>query len=353
MWKKLTKNNQGMSLIEVMILVTVMSIIGLGSASLMKNMSQSANRSSARNSIDLLRDNLNQLLQDENAWNNTVNDPANTGSLGCFRSGTPACANPYNVAVANINIRDASGGLWYEASLATTGFTYEGQTCATYAAAGNDACPLRYNFAINSACTGAACPNPRITITATLANSPLNTSDTRIKLNLGNYVVNVIRGELDRFQVMEARYVENGNAGGGACNPGGDQIRPLNQFPFDEGDNSTPGANAFTLAPGSYKCKVVTQNYEATAGTLTLLRDTTNNVDYNVGSSNSALFESTYTLGSVSFNVTNAGGAAFQVITQCGASNSAFDMGIPTDALGGYAAGPGTVFTSVVCVRSS
>ena len=383
---KTLNNNLGMSLIEVMIVMTIMSLIGLGTATLMKNMFSIQRRGSLKAVAKELKNNLEVVLKNDTSWAHAVN---NNASLACLRdsvappgtcphtpyNNTPNAPNaPYS---SDIEVFNIDGTTYFDGTSAAEGWDAEsGGNCSSFditPGSGDDACPFRYTTYIYTECPNgvAPCRKPQITVVALLSFNPADPSDPRNRLNTADYTITLKRGERSRYEPLEIQYSETNASGGGSCpaavnNPG---PRPLNAASeYDVGGNIVGingPAGEFTLGPGTYECKIVAQGYEAIDGFTVQLNDITNGVPGIVsGSAYCGFNSSCFATGTGTFELT--ANATLELTHTCGSDASGessdrtgtpgegFEMGIPSiNASGSYAGGTGTVYTSITCVRSS
>lgn len=365
MWKFISNNPKGMSLVEVMIVMTIMSMIGLGTATLMKNMFSIQNRANVKAAATEIQNNLKNLLENDTSWSNSINLGANTTILGCLQDGSGGCTNGGGPARTNWDVRDNSlaNNSYYNASSVSGGFDMNGNFCDAWNAAGNDACPFRYNLQWIADCgtRPAPCNKPAVTIQGTFLFSPTDASDPRNRINVNDYNFTILRGERTRYEPFEIRHALSGGSppsapGAGSCTPNTWVPRDLSSpVVYDAGNNvisinTTSGSSNFRIQPGTYECKVVAQAYEALSGFSVKLQDITNNQPYMIGGGFSGFNSTAYATGTVTIEL--AAPATFEVQHNCGqtnpvAGNQQYDMGIPAQSYGDQ-----SVVTSVSCVRS-
>ncbi len=386
MKKAIKSYDAGMSLIEVMIVMTIMSLIGLGTATLMKNMFSIQRRSSLKAVASEIKNDLETVLKNDTAWGFAIN--ANP-SLSCLQDAVGACAHspfsgdpaaPGASLAADINVFDSTGASWYDSTNAASGFSADdGQICRTFAAAaggGNDDCPFRYNISIFTECPGGVgpCNKPQVTILATMVFNPADPSDSRNRLNVDDFVVSFRRGERVRYEPLEIIHSETDETGGGDCTGNTWVPRILSSIRYDIGGNAAivngPGGE-FSLASGTYECKVIAQGYEAIDGFSIRLLDLTTNNPIPIGGAYSGWNSSAYVTGTV--QIERASATTFRIEHFCAddsvGESSAHDygshlvapdngcaeceMGIPAPSAGGGYGGSETVYTTITCVRSS
>ena len=330
-------NQKGMTLVEVMIIATVMSIMSLGMATLFKNITNTQIKTSSKSAIYELKNQIEAAIRNDEAWANTVNAAAN-GALACLRDGgTCPTGGPIN---GNIQIRSASNTIIFNGTAANGGFDYNAITCATWAAAGSDTCPFRYTFTWQFTCPADAnpCPNPVVTVQGVLLFSPGDASEGSARFNLNEFGFTVNRKVSRRFEPFEIRYIDTNGAddgsygsGGGACRNNAWVPRRLNQIlDFNNStaydivtaaagwdvlpahpqiggaiDPASVNIGEFRLRRGTYECTIMAQGYSAVDGFQIRLRDITNGRFYNAGGVMGALDVVSYSTGTVNFSIRN------------------------------------------------
>lgn len=375
---KFLKNQKGMSLIEIMVVLTVMSLIGLGTTSLIRNLMQIQKRARSTTNISTIRQNLQNTIKNDTAWVQTIANGPGTGpnQIGCLDDDPATPCNhsadipaplpndiaTYTAAVAAgrgpFDIYDASGNLFYQGSSAGEGFTLEGQPCNTFNnAGGNDNCPFRYQLTWFANCPNAVSPciRPQVIVIAQFLNNPASKGDPIYRFDTVDMSFTIKRGERIRHEPFEITMEYNADPGGtGTCN--GTEVRPLSRM-VDAANNVTAfGGNQFTLGPGTYECSISANSLggPTPAGFSIALQDTTNNRLFNVGSAVPAANATAIVSGQVNFDV--SANSVFRLIQNCPIANpSAYALGIPIPFSGASytSGGRGSVTTTISCNRSS
>jgi prepilin-type N-terminal cleavage/methylation domain-containing protein len=349
----LLNNPKGMSLIEVMVVVVIMSLVGLGTTTLFKNIIETQRKNTVKSAMSQVRDNLKRNIQNDQAWLNTVNAyPISSSSLGCLRDNivrTAWCT--HQTSINNFNVRDTQNNIFYQASQASRGFTADGQDCNSFNnGAGNDACPYRYNLNIVLRCPdgNTQCRKPQMTIEATFVVRPNTRGGLLERIDVGEYNFRIERTERMKFEPLTFVHRVQGGAGGGACS--NSARRQLNQLVNDVGENGALlSANRFSLQPGFYDCQVTAQVYSQPNGYSISLRG--GGVTYPIGNGFTTIDGSNTVSGKVQFLITTA--TIFEVVQTCPAGSAPqhatniWARGIPTP---NYAPED---LTSVTCVKSS
>ncbi len=341
----------GMSLIEVMVVMAVMTLIGLGTASLMKNMFSVQRSAALKLSVWEIQKNLVTILKNDASWAGSLNNAANVAILGCLRdSPVPVTGCNNGQTGNNFVIHDRRGGAWYNPILPNTGFAVDGTVCNTFSAvlgAGDDSCPFRFEVAWTGFCPGGVgpCEKPQVTLALTLIYNPGDPSDPRNRLNVADYALTFPRNERLTFEPFEIRHVRSGGAGGGACASNSwNNPRPLTNILYDQANNVTLAGTRFTVQPGAYRCKISAQGYRATSGFSIRLWDVTNSTAFYVGGGFANAESTTYAMGTVNFRRANPTVFELQHFSpNCSAGGFSMGRAAPTD----------TVLTSISCVRSS
>ena len=370
-------NDQGMSLVEIMVVLVVMSLIGLGTTSLLKNMLVTQSKIGIKGNIQNIKNQMESVLRDDTAFMQTVNlfaSPAAT-NLGCYADGGPDCTDrdlPAGVdsgtpppdlvsetTVNNFVVRDRGGLVFYDATVATNGFTLDGAPCTTYDnTTGNDDCPIRFNFDYFMECPGAltTCGRPTVTVTAVMKVNPASKGDPRFNINVNNFYVFVRRDQAVRNEPILIRHFQEDNTGPGNCGTSANdrRVRTLRDFTGNGKDLEDPANNVtktdttFTLNPGTYNCTVTAQAFDIVSGFQIFMTDSGSN-DFFIGSGITAPGNSTVVTGSAHFSLSAS--TTFEIVQVC-ADNSTnlnnFNQGIP---LGDYTTG--NSFTQVFCTRTN
>lgn len=362
--KKNLLNNQGMTLVEVMIVVTIMSMVGLGTATMMSNVNSVQRRATLKVTAAELQSNLETLLRNDRAWANSINSATNDSLLGCLRDSVtnPAnyCQHGIGNSIANFEVRDSAGDVFFQSNTQTIGFNQDGETCNTYVQkpnAGNDACPFRYNLTWYALCPNGevSCRKPQVIIVGDFEFNPANPADSRNRINEDDFNIEVRRGERVRYEPFEVehRQVSSDPGVDGQCHNtiGTWKARPLNQEVYDDGDNVVLAGNTLTIQPGRYECEISAQSYGIGAGFNIRFQDTTNAVAYPVGGGTVQYGVATHTTGS--FHLDLSAVTNFQLQQRCEnnlGSDRQYNFGLP---IGSYSATDYTVFSTITCVRSS
>lgn len=357
------KLNEGMTLIEVMILMTVLSLIALGTTTLLKTATEIQMKSELKEVLLQVRTNMIQTLEDDNSWGRTISSYPFThaNGLGCLRDSTTTLCNhdPAPRLNVNFNVRtdgDGAGAssLYYESAQPTTGIAPDGTFCTTFnTTTGNDLCPFRYNLDLQFTCpTGQlTCSKPKVQIFGRFASNPLNRSGYLARLNIGDLDFTVEKFARTRFEPFIIRHYSTGSGGGGNCVGGATTTRELTEILTDAGGNVLGlniATNRFRLKKGEYTCTITAQVHDIPTGFSISLEQATgpNPITIPISSGYTGAHESLQAYGTIRLNVTQ-NSPWFHIIQYCVQNSSPFGMGMPTP---GYS---GASFTSINCVRTS
>lgn len=268
-----------MSMVEIVVVLAILGFVGLGSTTMIRNMMSQQVRSNVKMDLHRLRDRFVAVLKNDQAWGNTIVNAANAGKLNCIGNSNPInwCTQGPQAGNGNFRIFDASGNPFFIADEATRGFTVNGENCNTFNAAGNDACPFRYDIQWSASCppTENQCPDPEVTITGTLQVAPTDKSDIRTRVTASDYNFVLTRRVQFRFEVFEAHWA-HATSNGGACGGAGYRQLPFNREGHDPGNIAriTIGSNIEFTDPngGLYLCKVSLRMSNMTGGAQVRVR---------------------------------------------------------------------------------
>ncbi len=354
-------NQKGLSLVEMMVVVTIMSLVGLGMSSLLTNMVSIQKKTEKKDVLLQMKNLIEANIKDNNAWANSVIHATNNTTLNCLRDTVGNCAD--GAVQTNFNIYNRANTLVFQGASATGGFSPEGVLCNTFnATTGNNLCPFRYNLRWTARCPGGVnpCNKPVVHVVGDLVVNPANKSDPSNNINVGAYRIDFNRGDLMRYEPLEVRHYQNNGAfaRSGTCPAGTGVYRSLQAGPLaaiahDIGSNVvSSNATSFVLRPGTYICTVSAQVYHMPAGFKIELHNMTTPANtYNIASGMTGPYTSQTVSGVASFEL-NAN-ARFSVYQGCAPGTPAdlpaanFQRGIPSPV---YA--DGNTFTRVSCVRS-
>jgi len=170
-------NFKGMTIVEAMVGVSVLTIVGLSTAAVITNMAQAKKYIDIHRSAVLVNKQIVAKIQSEYSWERTiqglgisclVNDTDCSSHVN-YPAGT-SVALPEGVTVtdvsSNLSLYDERGNLFYNTAAGGSGFSLSGMPCDDFDRLnGNKRCPFRYNLQWRARCPSAgACINPQIEI---------------------------------------------------------------------------------------------------------------------------------------------------------------------------------------------
>jgi hypothetical protein len=360
-----------------------MGLVGLGTATLMKNMVGIQKRTDLKSTIVEIKEQLEQYILDDTAWNYSVQ--GNT-ELACLRDTTPNCThNPDNMDIDTggpflsgfsagyFAIYDTQGNRFLRGHSGTPngGFTPDGVSCNSFdpdIGEGSDDCPFRYNIAVWYKCVNGqpTCSRPQVFIRGELVYNPEDPAALNARINVDDYRIDLQRGRAtraDTFQIVHRDpsppfYPAGDSIGGGNCSPGSEVQRYFTDETFDTGDNvelllplPNRGFRRFRIQAGTYECKVSTQSFEPQQGYSVFLWTLGSGRRYPAGGGFAGRGSTAHSTESVNLVLDDE--TIFELRHHCGASYNAanrWDLGIP---LQGYTTANPTVYTSITCTRSS
>lgn len=184
-------NDRGQSVVQMLLAIMLTAIIVIGLASMGTIIAHQQHQANFTFQVSQVRTSLVNLINNPNSWTQTYRSPLNSlgngSGLDCLYYLKPCTAdefgdlgtNPVGVPIGSVTpapvnaILDASGNVYYDSTNPTSGFTATGATCTGFVpppAAGNDACPLRFNITWQALCSTTPAPGtcvnakPEITI---------------------------------------------------------------------------------------------------------------------------------------------------------------------------------------------
>lgn len=169
---QMNQNNKGFSLIEMMVVVAIASIVGLGVISMTEYLNKERARANFLMSIQQVRQQLYGLVEDKDSWAKIYENADNT-IFNCIKNG-PNCATDTS---GFVKVVDQAGVVVYDPS--TEGYTFGGKKCLL--AAGADMCPVQFEIKSNLMCATATCIEPsvktlgKVVIRSNSNNFPINT----------------------------------------------------------------------------------------------------------------------------------------------------------------------------------
>jgi Tfp pilus assembly major pilin PilA len=282
---RLHKNQRGMSVIPVLISLAIVSSLAFLVITLMETLQKKQAQNNAINTILTLKKTIETTVSDGSGWARTVASASNT-NLDCLKTwafctnvpDVPANSTSADVLakaspadILNINeLRDANDQLLVRAIAGDgQGFTDKGVRCNTWSAAGNDACPIRYELRTSLLCPftiaparQATCNNPTIEFFGVLRYSPNPDNPLIGLINVDKYLIRMVRGtgansKSEKYTLQKV--LVNLGTGGGNCPVAWGASSVVTGFTVFGVNEVTPappatdGTSMF-LTPGTYSC---------------------------------------------------------------------------------------------------
>ena len=170
------KKQHGFSIIQVMIAAAILSMVALGATKLLKQMNKANLSSITISSVGRAQKDFIQAIEDDVAWQATVEAPENAAVLGCLidLNDGDDCTDT-TIGGGNffrlLTRKDADGvsKVIYDSVNPVQGLTVGGATCTEFDSVnGNDRCPIRINLTVKLNCPpgGSPCKDPSVVISA-------------------------------------------------------------------------------------------------------------------------------------------------------------------------------------------
>lgn len=189
-------NKRGLTIIELLVSVGLLSIVSLGVMSVISNMQAEQNKAMLLNTLKSLKIQMQYLIRDPNSWSQTINYTHgsipynNSARFNSLRAKTAVdiSAVPYGtpekiILFNQIAEPSETFNLLGPSDSTGNGFTLDGAKCDTFNTAGNDACPISYRLLVGFDCLGTStsCINPQMRVVARLVFSPSSNRLMRLK----------------------------------------------------------------------------------------------------------------------------------------------------------------------------
>lgn len=359
--------NQGYSLMELIVVVAIVGLMGLGTTTLVTNMLKLNKKTLVKNNLINVRELIEANLKNDTAWGFTYcmgNDPSAGGApcgavapnnLNCLYEGDNIPCN-HDELFTNPVIYNRNGDIIYDPSDAAAGFSLESQPCNSFGTP-DDNCPFRYDIDIRLTCPGAqtTCLKPDIGVVATASISTASVTSLANRIVLSDYLLDFKREQAVIYEPLEVVFQLGGPAGsgGGNCTDLTPRNRPFNRLVHDVGGNILNPADfpaqtgRVRLRAGLYDCEVLATAWEAFGGFT--IEITVNGASVAmVGSGFSGAQSSAIVVGNASLDL--AADSWVRVQHTCGAGSASTvgptELGIPVP---NYASP--TVLTRLSCVR--
>lgn len=160
------KNRFGFGILEVMIGAALLMTSILGALFISGINATTASDNPISIGIEIARSSIVNVLQNDQAWRETVQDVTNV-SLDCIRNSTDCFSG--SPAGGAFILKDAANSVAYDGLSTTAGFTIQGSQCNTFdPVQGNPLCPIHFDLRWEALCDSSPCINPPIRVTGTI-----------------------------------------------------------------------------------------------------------------------------------------------------------------------------------------
>lgn len=194
--RKLAKLPQarGVTLVEVLLILGVTTVVVGVATSLITQVINNQKHNNYLSQLYILQGDYISILQDNRAWQQTVNAAVNSSAMKCLKNKincSPTAVTAFTPVGSDGNLINGYDPL----TKATDGFDEHGNHCTTFNTTNPDSCTTRVTFTwqpINTAkapCTSASCVNPQIEIKMNFSFAIANNSPLRPAPNPANYNV--------------------------------------------------------------------------------------------------------------------------------------------------------------------
>lgn len=240
---KMSLNRQGLSLVETMISVGILTVLIAGSMSAFSAFQKYIVLARAKTTLINMRNGVLERLRSDKTWDKSLRLSANTS---CLWDGTDCNGDAFALSLcqeASVDLTDClSDADVY--SIDGTG------NCV----GDNMQCPFTVALTMPNSCAAANCHPTSVVVNYSVAVSPEFTAAYgALDLNKYSIIFNRNLGTLsESFSAVEVI----GNVNSGACTAGTWIQRPLSRFLNNPDDNAAIAIGDLALVAGRYKCDV-------------------------------------------------------------------------------------------------
>lgn len=337
------KDNRGMSLISIMVVLGIVAIVITGTTTMISNIARYQRHVTLVKVLETMVGNFERNVKDRAAWSQTVADATN-GTMDCLRTATDTCAE----GIFDIDRLYSATGVFWDSTDASNGLTIRGDNCTNFnAAGGNFDCPISYNVQWQAVCPAAApCRHPRINVIVQMLWRPGAGGGGIPAINEDLYSRTIFRfsGEINEPFVFQhiVTVSESGSCGVAFAN------RPLElQAPggVDPYGNAAEDGSGMLLQPGTYSCQAEAAGFGVDGFRIRLVDSGGNNLLGEEGHGFSVGAVQDWARVSGEFNIE----AEETVFLQQACQEPG--LGPPPSGLGRTAAGVSDVLAIVSCTR--
>lgn len=173
-------------MLEVLAAAGIVSLALLGSGYALQSVAKTQKKAAALLAIENVRNNIQQAIKDDNAWKNTLTNPANEGMFDCTIEGTPCIESEQPLSFSlfdSVNKAIATPSN-------TSGFNISSEVCNQFGT--SDDCKWRFDLTWKPVCPPAGpCTTSLVEVIAKLQRSEMDTKD--FVINTNRYQVRVMR----------------------------------------------------------------------------------------------------------------------------------------------------------------
>jgi prepilin-type N-terminal cleavage/methylation domain-containing protein len=202
--KLINQFETGFSLIELMISIGVLSIVALVIAGTNAQLLKQSAVSGGPPQLDIFRRSFGGLILDEQSWlktlqQNSAGGTYSAGKMDCLNGGLPCTqdgtANGPPIANQPFALLDRLGNLYYDATVAANGLTFDYSQCPAGSPAPpcpcsafpSASCPYQYQLTWTAACNAGNCVNPLVAVNVILKTGSTPANGATYSLNPANY----------------------------------------------------------------------------------------------------------------------------------------------------------------------
>lgn len=175
-------NSKGFSLIQTLVIIGVISVLWTVVIELLNQVQKSQYEVLMKSTVLSVRNSLLANISSSGAWQKTVSLQP---SLKCANNTDPYCNGA--PASKDIIIYDAAGGVIFDSTNASNGFTVNGVKCSTYDGVnGNDSCPIGVKVQWRALCNNSFCESQQDLVSLQFDYRP-KTTFRNVAFNSYNY----------------------------------------------------------------------------------------------------------------------------------------------------------------------
>ena len=181
------KKNNGLSMVEVLILVGLISVISAGVITVAQQFIRMQSQNNQKMMAVELRDELKKTISDQAAWNKTISDlslnPDGSVHFDCIRNSTDCSSVASAVPIYDFIPKTATDTVYKNTynpiANPNQGFSTDGTVCNTFAPStvvATTNCAFRFTFKWAPDCTGFAlgtCIDPRVIVSISFSHNPV------------------------------------------------------------------------------------------------------------------------------------------------------------------------------------